>query len=341
MYSVWFTGQEFDHLNKDSVNLYTDDVSSNFNYKTPSLKDTKFVSFAESVFNGRRLGNLMFNLAALFYVAEHSNRTAVLPVRIPIRWLDEYFEDSTLMRLPNEFLYERNRHPILKERFGPVVYDPMFRNPHFEPRLEKALALLIDGYFQSFNYTIGHENKLKREFTFKDQTKEAVEKFIDVHKSDCSSKLPIKTVGVHVRRGDFLKNAAVDYGFTVVNEDYINYTVNYFHEFFNTNSQSFIIYFLCSDDIAWVNRTIVYLSLAQNLENTKFVFSIGHDAMFDMYLMSKNDGVIMSTGSFSWWSAWLANTTTLYYSKFPRTNSQFRRNFDPKLYYNPEWIGYP
>ncbi|ESN94532.1 hypothetical protein HELRODRAFT_164388 [Helobdella robusta] len=273
---------------------------------------------------------------ALFYVAEHSNRTAVLPTDIPYGWIDKYFNDSTLPRLPNNFLYDKNRSQVLRERFTPVVFDPIFSFPHFDIEMKNTQIILISGYFESYLYTVGYESKLKREFSFKHKTLEVVDRFIMEHKSNIPSEYPTKTVGVHIRRGDFVASRR-----TVVDVKYINYTANYIYKLFNKNSKSFIIYFLCSEDTKWVNETIRKLTSTQTFENTKFVISEKHDAIFDMCLISKSDAVITSTGTFSWWSGWLANTTTFYYSKYPTKNTALGKFFDSKFYYNPTWIGYP
>jgi len=53
-------------------------------------------------------------------------------------------------------------------------------------------------------------------------------------------------------------------------------------------------------------------------------YSEGHDAGSDLALLSLCDGLIIS---YSWWAAWLANKTTIYYSNWPRAGSRLARQF--------------
>jgi len=67
-------------------------------------------------------------------------------------------------------------------------------------------------------------------------------------------------------------------------------------------------------------------------------YSEGHDAGFDLALLSLSDGVIMSTGTYGWWGAWLSNNTTIYYSNWPRTGSRLSGMFNRDDFFPPHWI---
>jgi len=58
----------------------------------------------------------------------------------------------------------------------------------------------------------------------------------------------------------------------------------------------------------------------------------------DLALLAACDAMIVSTGSFGWWAAWLVNRTTVYYDRWARVGSGFSREFDRSRYFPPRWI---
>ncbi|ELT91392.1 hypothetical protein CAPTEDRAFT_40726, partial [Capitella teleta] len=57
----------------------------------------------------------------------------------------------------------------------------------------------------------------------------------------------------------------------------------------------------------------------------------------DLAILSMSEHVIITTGSFGWWGAWLANGTTIYYSDWPRNNSTLSKGFVKEDYFMPHW----
>lgn len=47
---------------------------------------------------------------------------------------------------------------------------------------------------------------------------------------------------------------------------------------------------------------------------------------------------IMSTGTFSWWTAYLTNGTTIYYSDWPRHNSVMEKMMNKNDYFLNSWV---
>lgn len=52
------------------------------------------------------------------------------------------------------------------------------------------------------------------------------------------------------------------------------------------------------------------------------MFSPFTDPVDDMALMIQCDHVIVTSGSFGWWGAWLSGGTRLYFQGFIRSNRQ-------------------
>jgi len=59
----------------------------------------------------------------------------------------------------------------------------------------------------------------------------------------------------------------------------------------------------------------------------------------DMAILSSCQHVIMSTGSYGWWAAWLAGGTTIYYSDWPRKGSELDGITNHEDLFLPNWIG--
>jgi len=76
-----------------------------------------------------------------------------------------------------------------------------------------------------------------------------------------------------------------------------------------------------------------------NGERLNVMFSVRHSTEQDLALIATCDHTIMSTGTYSWWASWLANGTTVYYTKFPRHGSPLSRYFKAANYFLPTWIG--
>jgi len=71
-------------------------------------------------------------------------------------------------------------------------------------------------------------------------------------------------------------------------------------------------FIVTSNSLKWVKKAINFKSIADQLSRTSTkdkvdvdaVYSEGHNAGFDLALLSVCDGVIMSTGTYGWWGAW-------------------------------------
>jgi hypothetical protein len=64
----------------------------------------------------------------------------------------------------------------------------------------------------------------------------------------------------------------------------------------------------------------------------------GRSAGVDLAILSSCDAVVVSTGSFGWWAAWLAGKTTVYYDDWPRVGSRMSKPFNATLYWPKTWI---
>ena len=97
-------------------------------------------------------------------------------------------------------------------------------------------------------------------------------------------------------------------------------------------------FIVTTDHLEWAKTQIALEAVCWNCSNTSVVYSRGHSAGFDMALLASCDALIISTGSYGWWAAWLANKTTVYYRYWPRPGSIISRRFTREDYFPPQWI---
>jgi len=143
----------------------------------------------------------------------------------------------------------------------------------------------LDGYYQSYKYF--------------DHNKDKIINMLDIdYNTEIDNFNKIKylfshtnnTVGIHVRRGDYLNNVLFHYN---LSNNYYKKAINEF----DIDSHIFIIF---SDDIEYCKQQDVF-------QNIKYKYFIENsDTIQSFKLLCLCDNIIMSNSTFSWWSAYLS-----------------------------------
>jgi len=140
------------------------------------------------------------------------------------------------------------------------------------------------GYWQNINYLTEITPILKKEFTFRP-------KLDDKNLEILTSINQSNSVGIHVRRGDYINDPLLG---GIATRDYYLSAIELITQ--KVESPSFFIF---SNDINWCKENF-------NLAQTSYIQgNIGDNSYIDMLLMSKCKHQIIANSSFSWWSAWL------------------------------------
>ena len=142
-------------------------------------------------------------------------------------------------------------------------------------------------------------------------------------------------IGIHVRAGDILTPFKLFYGFTVPGSTYFIAAANYL----TANVTVPVQFIVATDNPSWTKKHIALEAVYRNRSTASVVYSNGNSAAFDMALLASCDALILSTGSYGWWAAWLANKTTVYYRSWPRSGSIISTMFTREDYFPPHWIG--
>lgn len=203
------------------------------------------------------------------------------------------------LHLFNINLLEAQKADFKKLGFGPLSHFLIRLKKHPAYYLEKEFNYLesffdlkppiyLDGYFQSEKYFKSIESQIRKDFTFKEAPDENENKYLkDISETE--------SVSLHVRRGDYVTNAAAN---TVIGLISIKYYENAVKEMQGRLSNP--KFFVFSDDLEWVKDNL------QLPETSVFVTgNTGSNSYRDMRLMSCCKHNIIANSSFSWWGAWL------------------------------------
>lgn len=183
---------------------------------------------------------------------------------------------------------------ILARLNNPYLSGPQFFTENFS--YQSALAsqkflqgVYLHGYWQSEDFFISHENVIRRTFQFRGCDSIENKKIMMRIQSGPS-------IGMHVRRGDYVTNSRTKSIHGVLDTEY------YFSAI--TRIRSSIPdakLFIFTDDFDWVFKEIV-----SKVNNSECVnINSGGDSFRDMQLMSNCQHNIIANSTFSWWAAWL------------------------------------
>lgn len=147
-------------------------------------------------------------------------------------------------------------------------------------KLPERDNMCLCGYFQSEKFFLKCKNEIKNLFFFPEYIKKDV--------NNQMSKFKKKTVGVHLRRGDYKKEIHK----TIHPIQSIDYIIKA-KSFFNHSEVDFILF---TDDFETVSKEI-------NINN--FHLLKNSSEIHDLYALSQCDSIIMANSSFSWWGSYL------------------------------------
>jgi hypothetical protein len=248
------------------------------------------------------LGNQLFQYAFGRELAERHHTQLKLDLscfsnerfNVPVRtYALDIFNIKAEKATPDEIfrLSQRTRFDIpdrvLNRLLG--VKKSHIREPHTNfssAAFESPDNVYISGYWQSEKYFADVVPLLRQELTLKDPPAETARPILDRIESTNS-------IGVHVRRGDFLTNPTNGI-----------HGVDYFKRAERILSEKFAdrTYFVFSDDLDWCQGNLAFDG------PTIFVTEdFGENKLRDDFrLMASCKNFIIPNSSFSWWAAWLA-----------------------------------
>jgi len=310
-------------------------TNSSFSLINRTLQNVdRFVSFNRETGDGRGLGNQMFNLVAVIYVAQLTGRQPDMPVFDPKLAMEAVFELEGIARYTDEicpcyeFREQSERHLMYDSRVEEFAKGGLLAQK------ARAKSIHLAGYWQSWKYTRNIERRLRlQQFTLLPQLRQFVDEFLAESRPADWQDAGYVRVGVHVRRGDVLNPNKIDYGYTTPDVNYFAHAMRYFVERFER-----IQFIVASNDISWCRRNFpAHFSKSHHRVNVTFLR--GQSLEKDFAILASCEHSIMSTGTYGWWAAWLARGITIYYADWPRNGSELARKFRREDFFLPNWIG--
>jgi galactoside 2-L-fucosyltransferase 1/2 len=320
-----------------------------------------------------RLGNQLFQMAATLYVSRRTGRRPLLPA-----WhhaFDDWFRLESLDRgdrigwdvCPCALVTDLDS---LWMSFVPSVAELDGSRADFVV----SRSIVLNGHFQSWKYAAAVEDQLRRLLRPTATVYEKVRRFFDEIRprrwrtnadgSGSAAASDYHRIGIHVRAGDTLSEIMLQRGLTVPQVPYFERAMRrVIDEVYADVTLAGVVrrvqFVVATDSVEWVQEMLHLSSIAARITNVndssssvaplppggsstvdvELSYSIGHEPGFDMLMLSSCDAVVMTTGTFGWWAAWLSNKTTIYYAGWPRKGSPMHAKFVRQDVFPPRWIG--
>jgi len=222
-----------------------------------------------SVFLQGGLGNQLFQVAAAKSLALDLN--------------DDFAINHDICYTPNQgqksSKYKNTFFRNIKEIQN--IPNCLYQEPSYiYHEIPKIKNITIHGYFQSEKYFEKHKQEIIKDYTLNQFW------FDEAKKWKIYNNIRKETVGVHIRRGDYLKFS---------HHHKIN-SIEYYKEAFKQYQN--VDFIIVSDDIQWAK---------QNIKGENIYYSDLSDEIKDFCLLSSCDHNINANSTFSWWAAYLNN----------------------------------
>ena len=203
--------------------------------------------------------------------------------------------------------------------------------------------LKMRGYWQAYGHFSQFENEIRYQLQFKRNAINVVTTFlrkilrnisiptknvmfIDL-KNYINTNSLVTLIGVHIRRGDFLRPSKIQEGRTVSSNKFLLQAMEYFSKRFHNN----VIFIVASDEKK------LYRNLFRFQSNV-YVTPDSYSAEEDLAILSLCHSNIITGGSFGWWAAFLANGFVIHDKEFPRKNSSLDRACPRMWYFPPRFL---
>ncbi|XP_041348109.1 galactoside alpha-(1,2)-fucosyltransferase 2-like [Gigantopelta aegis] len=255
-----------------------------------------------------RMGNHMFEYGTLVGVAKQNNMTPIIP---PDLDLLQHF------KLPAR----RGNKDMLRMYYTYYEEKPA---AYFKAVSKlKPFDAFLEGYYQSWKYFSNVRDELiKDHFVFHDSIQKAAAQFISGIRRE-RKKANAALVGLHVRRGDFVRQKLK--GYSVAPVPYFYKAMDYFRRKYKD-----VLFIIASNDVFWAEDNLD--------QGPDIVYSHIEDGAVDFAVLCSCQHMVISAGSYSWWAAYMVPGEVIYYKGYPQPNTKIGNLTVREDYYPPHWL---
>ena len=238
-----------------------------------------------------RLGNQMFQYAALKGIAAHRGYEYTIPPENPRIQIDNYGLIEAFELSDNKKIgWLNTQYDIIAEKHF-----------HFDEDLFNTFpdGSGLYGFFQSEKYFKHIEDEIREDFTFKKEWLEPCEGF--------RKDLGDEVIFLHVRRGDpnLADKRGFKWAYVNIQDHHPTQPIEYYEKALTyfPDDMPVVVF---SDSIDWVKEQDLFKPDRFMISEQTDKFSDGALVPYiDLCLMTLCDHAIIANSSMSWWGAWL------------------------------------
>ena len=257
-----------------------------------------------------RLGNQMFQYAALKGIAAHSGYEYTIPPENPRIQIDNYGLIEAFELSDNKKIgWLNTQYDIITEKHF-----------HFDEDLFNTFpdGSGLYGFFQSEKYFKHIEDEIREDFTFKKEWLEPCEGF--------RKDLGDEVIFLHVRRGDpnLADKRGFKWAYTQCSSQHPPQPLEYYEKALKEFDDDMPVV-VFSDSIDWVKEQDLFKPDRFMISEQTDKFSDGALVPYiDLCLMTLCDHAIIANSSMSWWGAWLIQ-------------NEYKKVVAPKMWFGPAY----
>ncbi|OWA49928.1 putative Galactoside [Hypsibius exemplaris] len=274
------------------------------------------------------LGNQFFFYASLVGVAKRNGFTPVIPSYSPLLSILKDTTSETIVVDPDKYdLLISNGTDIPQHEVHSSFCCTYFG---YTEKIHHVLDrdVVLRGAFQSWKYFHpDNYDAIRSAFTFREDIRA---KAAAVLGSLLAIEHRRKTkVGLHIRRGDIMKSHLRKFGHIPAPKSYFDAAITYM-----SNRHPHCVFIVVSNDMPWAKNSL------KSAQHTVMFAPDKLSPEVSLTMLTMMDHLIISVGTFSWWSAYLSNATdVVYFNGTPEPLSFYDVAFRAEDYYLPHWVG--
>ncbi|XP_026567935.1 galactoside 2-alpha-L-fucosyltransferase 2 [Pseudonaja textilis] len=301
-----------------------------------------------STFNSSWIGQLVFQrIAPNSNLSSEAIDAGIWTVNSIGRFGNQMGQYATLYALAKLNGYQAYIHPKMHSALSPVfkITLPVLSAKVFR-RIQWRRVYLHDWMSEDYrhiqgkyvqlmgypcSYTFYHHirQEILKEFTFHDHIKKEANHYLQILRGKHQN---VTYVGVHVRRGDYVKVMPKTWKGVVADKGYLEKAMDYFR-----NKYLNPIFVVTSNGMEWCKKNI------DASRGDVYFAGDGKEASpgRDFALLAHCNHTIMTIGTFGIWAAYLAGGKVVYLANYTLLDSPFLKVFKPSATFLPEWIAIP